>query len=95
MIESANAAIYEYGVGIVRMGNFDVNLVEEDEDRLKKLAKDVSYTQLAGGFQQYAAGEALLGAGEGMAQGGGAVQGAFLAAGDDAALKVLRSERSA
>jgi membrane protease subunit (stomatin/prohibitin family) len=81
VMESANAAIFDYGLGIVRMGNFDVNLAEEDEERLKKLAKDVSYTQLAGGFQQYAAGEALLGAGEGMSQGGGAVQGAFLAAG--------------
>ncbi|MCU1502948.1 MAG: hypothetical protein JWM12_2302, partial [Ilumatobacteraceae bacterium] len=81
VVESANAAIFDYGLGIVRMGNFDINLVEEDEARLKTLAKDVSYTQLAGGFQQYAAGEALLGAGQGMAQGGGAVQGAFLAAG--------------
>ncbi len=81
VMESANAAIFDYGLGIVRMGNFDVNLAEDDEARLKKLAKDVSYSQLAGGFQQYAAGEAMLGAGEGMAQGGGAVQGAFLAAG--------------
>ena len=81
VIEAANAAISDYGITIVRMGNFDVNLAEEDEERLKGLAKDVSYTRLAGGFQQYAAGEALLGAGEGMAKGGGAVQGAFLAAG--------------
>jgi len=81
VLEAANAAIFDYGMGLVRMGNFDVNLAEEDEDRLKQLAKDVSYTQLAGGFQQYAAGEAMLGAGQGMAQGGGAVQGAFLAAG--------------
>ncbi len=81
VLEAANAAIFDYGMGIVRMGNFDVNLAEEDEERLKQLAKDVSYTQLAGGFQQYAAGEAMLGAGQGMAQGGGAVQGAFLAAG--------------
>jgi membrane protease subunit (stomatin/prohibitin family) len=81
VVESANGALYDYGLGIVRMGNFDVNLAEEDEARLKTLAKDVSYTQLAGGFQQYAAGEALLGAGQGMAQGGGALQGAFLATG--------------
>ncbi len=81
VLEAANAAIFDYGMGLVRMGNFDVNLAEEDEERLKQLAKDVSYTQLAGGFQQYAAGEAMLGAGQGMAQVGGAVQGAFLAAG--------------
>jgi membrane protease subunit (stomatin/prohibitin family) len=81
VLESANAAIYDYGLTIVRMGNFDINLVEEDEERLKTLAKDASYTRLAGGFQQYAAGEAMLGAGQGMAQGGAAVGGAFLAAG--------------
>ena len=81
VVMAANNAIADYGLTIVRMGNFDVNLAEEDEARLKALAKDASYSRLAGGFQQYAAGEALLGAGQGMAQGGGAVQGAFLAAG--------------
>ena len=81
IIIAANNAIADYGLTLVRMGNFDINLVEEDEARLKNLAKDVTYSRLAGGFQQYAAGEAMLGAGAGMAQGGGAVQGAFLAAG--------------
>src|SRR3978361_1065686 len=80
VMESANAAIFDYGLGIVGLVTFAVTLAEEDEDRLKKLAKDVSYTQLAGGFQQYAAGEALLGAGEGMAHGGGGVAGALPAA---------------
>jgi membrane protease subunit (stomatin/prohibitin family) len=81
VVLAANNAIADYGLTIIRMGNFDVNLAEEDEARLKALAKDASYSRLAGGFQQYAAAEALLGAGQGMAQGGGATQGAFLAAG--------------
>jgi ribosomal protein L40E len=63
------------------MGNFDVNLSPEDEKQLKQLAKDTSYSQLAGGFQNYAAGEMALGAGQGMAQGGAGVDGAFLGAG--------------
>jgi membrane protease subunit (stomatin/prohibitin family) len=63
------------------MGNFDINLAPEDATQLKQLAKDTSYSQLAGGFQQYAAGEMALGAGQGMSQGGGATEGAFLAAG--------------
>jgi len=63
------------------MGNFDINLAPEDAAQLKQLAKDASYSQLAGGFQQYAAGEMALGAGQGMAQGGGATEGAFLATG--------------
>lgn len=63
------------------MGNFDINLAPEDEQQLKQLAKDTSYSQLAGGFQNYAAGEMALGAGQGMAQGGAGTEGAFLGAG--------------
>jgi membrane protease subunit (stomatin/prohibitin family) len=63
------------------MGNFDVNLADQDEATLKSLAKDTAYSKLAGGFQQYAAGEALLGAGEGMSKGGAAAGGAILATG--------------
>ena len=63
------------------MGNFDINLSPEDEQQLKQLAKDTSYSQLAGGFQKYAAGEMALGAGQGMAKGGAGTEGAFLGAG--------------
>jgi membrane protease subunit (stomatin/prohibitin family) len=80
-IEAANGQLTAYGVQLTRMGNFDVNLSPEDEKQLKQLAKDTSYSQLAGGFQNYAAGEMALGAGQGMAQGGAGVDGAFLGAG--------------
>jgi membrane protease subunit (stomatin/prohibitin family) len=81
VIAKANEQLAAYGVMISRMGNFDINLAPEDSEQLKRLAKDTSYSRLAGSFNQYAAGEMALGAGEGMAQGGGAVGGAFLAAG--------------
>jgi membrane protease subunit (stomatin/prohibitin family) len=80
-ITSANGQLEAYGIAVTRMGNFDINLAPEDAAQLKQLAKDTSYSHLAGGFQQYAAGEMALGAGQGMAQGGGATEGAFLAAG--------------
>jgi membrane protease subunit (stomatin/prohibitin family) len=80
-ITSANGQLEAYGIGLTRMGNFDINMSPEDETQLKQLAKDTTYSQLAGGFQRYAAGEMALGAGQGMAQGGGATEGAFLAAG--------------
>jgi membrane protease subunit (stomatin/prohibitin family) len=60
-----------YGVTIVRFGNFTISIKPEDEATLKKLSKDVAYSRLAGGFQQYAQGQAMLGAAEGMAKGGG------------------------
>jgi membrane protease subunit (stomatin/prohibitin family) len=81
VLQAANAALASYGVGLVRMGNFDLNLSEADSAQLKGLAKDTAYSRLAGGFNRYAAGEMALGAGQGMAQGGGADGGAFLAAG--------------
>jgi membrane protease subunit (stomatin/prohibitin family) len=80
-ITSANGQLEAYGIALTRMGNFDINLAPEDAAELKRLAKDTSYSHLAGGFQQYAAGEMALGAGQGMAQGGGSTEGAFLAAG--------------
>jgi membrane protease subunit (stomatin/prohibitin family) len=80
-IDAANGQLIAYGVQLTRMGNFDVNLAPEDEQQLKQLAKDTSYSQLAGGFQNYAAGEMALGAGQGMAQGGSGTEGAFLGAG--------------
>ncbi len=81
VMAKGNDQLATYGVEIIRMGNFDINLSEQDETQLKALAKDTAYSRLAGGFNQYAAGEMALGAGAGMAQGGGAVSGAFLAAG--------------
>ncbi|HEY1821475.1 MAG TPA: SPFH domain-containing protein [Trebonia sp.] len=80
-LTSANGQLESYGLAVSRMGNFDINLAPEDAAQLKQLAKDTSYSQLAGGFQQYAAGEMALGAGQGLSQGGGATEGAFLATG--------------
>ena len=81
VIEGANGLIDPYGLLIARMGNFDINLSSDDEAQLKTLAKDTAYSRLAGSFNAYAAGEAAIGAGEGMAKGGGSTGGAFLAAG--------------
>jgi membrane protease subunit (stomatin/prohibitin family) len=76
--------INTYGLQIVRLGNFTITLKPEDEEKLKSYLQDVQYTKLAGGFQQYAAGEAMIGAGKGLAQGpgqGGGGNPAFLGVG--------------
>ena len=79
---AGNAQLADYGVELTRLGNFNVNLSDDDEAALKGLAKDTAYSRLAGSFGQYAQGEALLGAGEGMAKGGGAgTQSAFIGMG--------------
>ncbi len=81
VIAKGNQQLASYGLVLVRMGNFDVNLPDQDQAQLKGLAKDTAYSRLAGSFNQYAAGEMQLGAGEGMAKGGAATGGAFLGAG--------------
>ncbi|MEZ5207912.1 MAG: SPFH domain-containing protein [Acidimicrobiales bacterium] len=81
VITAANNELAEYGLTIARMGNFDVNLDDDDEEKLKTLAKDTAYSRLAGSFQNYASGQALIGAGEGMSKGGGGTDTAFLMAG--------------
>jgi len=63
-----------YGMSVIRMGNFVISIKDEDEKNLKKLYTDAAYVRMAGGmqgYQQFAAGKAMMGAGEGMAKGGG------------------------
>lgn len=70
-LSQVQGQIRTYGMSIVRMGNFTISIKEEDEATLKNYRRDIQYTRLAGGFQQYGAGEALRGIGEGAAKGGG------------------------
>ncbi|MEM7305121.1 MAG: SPFH domain-containing protein [Planctomycetota bacterium] len=66
--------VAEYGLKIVRLGNFVTAIDDEDADNLKKLYTDAAYLKTVGGvgaWQRFAAGKAMMGAGEGMAKGGG------------------------
>ncbi|MBK7641921.1 MAG: SPFH domain-containing protein [Planctomycetes bacterium] len=70
-----DAHVATYGIKIVRLGNFVIAIREEDAANLKKLYTDAAYLRTVGGvgaYQQFAAGKAMMGAGEGMAKGGGA-----------------------
>ncbi|MEU2089478.1 SPFH domain-containing protein [Nocardia beijingensis] len=81
VLRQTNTVLYEYGLRIPRMGNFDISLAPEDAERLKRLAKDVKYINLTGDFQRYAAGELALGASQGFARGHhNGVEGGFLGA---------------
>jgi len=66
--------VASYGVDIVRLGNFVVDIDEEDSENLKRLYTDAAYLRTVGGvgaYKDFAAGKAMMGAGEGMAKGGG------------------------
>ena len=66
--------VADYGIDVVRFGNFVIGIDEEDSDNLKTLYRDAAYLRTVGGvdgYQKFAAGKAMMGAGEGMAKGGG------------------------
>lgn len=68
-----------YGLEIARLGNFVIAIEDKDAANLKKLYTDAAYLRTVGGvesFQRFAAGKAMMGAGEGMAKGGGGGEGA-------------------
>jgi membrane protease subunit (stomatin/prohibitin family) len=70
-LTQANNVVADYGLQLIRLGNFDISLVPEDEAKLKALAEDIRRSQLAGGYAQMAQVEMMRGAGAGLAQGGG------------------------
>ncbi|HXB48512.1 MAG TPA: SPFH domain-containing protein [Streptosporangiaceae bacterium] len=94
-LEAANHELADYGISLTRLGNVDVNLDDDDNARLKKLAGDTAYSRLAGGFLQAAQAEALQGAGEGMAQGGAAVTPMFFGAGMGMAGQMMQAPAQA
>ncbi|MFT7485902.1 MAG: membrane protease subunit (stomatin/prohibitin family) [Candidatus Paceibacteria bacterium] len=84
VLEGLTRHVQPYGVNIARLGNFVVGIDEEDSDNLKRLYTDAAYLRTVGGvagYQQFAAGKAMMGAGEGMAKGGGAEGGGALLGG--------------
>lgn len=94
--------VQSYGIQIVRLGNFVVAIDEQDAGNLKRLYTDAAYLKTVGGignYQQFAAGKAMLGAGEGMAKGGGGeggsavLGGAGLGVGIGLAQMLVRDQR--
>lgn len=78
VIEGVKAHIGGYGMRVVRLGNFVVSIKDEDEATLKGLYKDSAQLRMAannagslGAYQQFAAGKAMMGAGDAMSNGGG------------------------
>ncbi|MBW2732574.1 MAG: SPFH domain-containing protein [Deltaproteobacteria bacterium] len=74
VLEGVKKHVDSYGLQILRIGNFNININDDDKANLKKLYTDAAYVRMAGGmqgYQQFAGGKAMMGAGEGMAQGGG------------------------
>jgi membrane protease subunit (stomatin/prohibitin family) len=84
VIDGLDQHVASYGLDIVRLGNFVIAIDEQDASNLKRLYTDAAYLRTVGGvgnYQQFAAGKAMMGAGEGMAKGGGDAGGGGMATG--------------
>lgn len=84
VLDGLDEHVAPYGLDIVRLGNFVIDIDAEDGANLKRLYTDTAYLKTVGGvesYQRFAAGKAMMGAGEGMAKGGGSggESGALLA----------------
>lgn len=103
VLEGIAEHVDPYGIRVARLGNFVIAIDEEDAANLKKLYTDAAYLRTVGGvagYQQFAAGKAMMGAGEGMAKGGGAggggdglLGGAGLGVGFGLAQMLVRDQR--
>ncbi len=74
VLQGLDQHVTTYGIDIVRLGNFVIDIDQDDASNLKRLYTDAAYLKTVGGvgqYQRFAAGKAMMGAGEGMAQGGG------------------------
>ncbi|HKA90725.1 MAG TPA: SPFH domain-containing protein [Haliangiales bacterium] len=73
-----------YGIEVTTIGNFNLAMKDDDEQRLNKLYETSAYVNMAGGiqgYQQVAAAQAMMKAGEGMAKGGEGAGGLLAGAG--------------
>lgn len=71
-IQRVKAHMSDYGVDIMRLGNFTLSMKPEDEERLKKFSERQALTGLAAdpNYARAAAAEPMFGMGAGLAKGG-------------------------
>jgi membrane protease subunit (stomatin/prohibitin family) len=90
VLDGVKPEVEPYGIRVVRLGNFSVVIDDKDEQELKENYKEsarINRAKRVGmqDYQQFAAAEAMLGAGKGMEKGGGgsgsATEGAGLGIG--------------
>jgi membrane protease subunit (stomatin/prohibitin family) len=64
-INRAGPIIGKYGLSVINLANFHVGVSDEDLATLKNLARDTAMSKMAGGYQNYALGEAMMRGGGG------------------------------
>jgi len=68
-LQTANNNLQPYGIAISSFAQLNVNVPDEDLNRLRELSEAKAYTQVAGSFSEYAKGEAMLDIARGIEEG--------------------------
>ena len=63
-LETLNTELHEKGVAVDNFGELNINVNDEDMKKLKELTEKASLIRMAGGYDKYAAGTALMNLGE-------------------------------
>jgi membrane protease subunit (stomatin/prohibitin family) len=74
VLEGVRDYVEDYGIQVPRLGNFNVGIDKEDEQRLEDFYEKAAYIRMAGGLDGYdkmAQADMKKGAAEGLAKGGG------------------------
>ncbi len=81
VIRETKPTLDRYGVAIKLFDDFHLTLDPESHERISKLTETAAYSNLAGGYQQYAAGQAMMSAAQNTGGGGGGAMGMGLGLG--------------
>ena len=75
VITQTKAVLDRYGVEIRMFNDFHLTLDPESHEKISKLTETAAYSNLAGGYQQYAMGQAMMSAAQNPGQSGGGAMG--------------------
>ncbi len=73
IISQTKPTLDRYGVAIRLFNDFHLTLDPESHEKISKLTETAAYSNLAGGYQQYAMGQAMMSAAQNPGEGGGAM----------------------
>ncbi|MHB1844131.1 MAG: SPFH domain-containing protein [Deltaproteobacteria bacterium] len=73
IIAQTKPTLDRYGVAIKLFNDFHLTLDPESHEKISKLTETAAYSNLAGGYQQYAMGQAMMSAAKNPGEGGGAM----------------------
>jgi membrane protease subunit (stomatin/prohibitin family) len=68
-LSKANTQLTSFGLALTSFAQFNINVSEEDIEKIKQLSEAKAFTQVAGSYSDYAKGQAMIDIAKGVEQG--------------------------